>query len=97
VHWVTGGKPALRFLKTQTPTLILLDVKLDVSMDAGTFLRRARAQAPSTRAPVVLLTALREIHALQDELGADAAIAKPFDLDTLFDVIQRYAPLNASK
>jgi CheY-like chemotaxis protein len=92
VHWSTGGTPALRFLKTQTPALILLDVRLH-GMDARTFLRRARARASSTRAPVVLLTALREIHALRDELQANAAIAKPFDLDTLFDVVGRYAPL----
>jgi two-component system, OmpR family, response regulator BaeR len=92
VHWVTDGTLALEFLEAHAPALILLDVRVH-GMDAQTFLRRMRARASQPHPPVVLLTALHDIVGLQTELGADSAIAKPFELDTLLSVVERYAPL----
>jgi CheY-like chemotaxis protein len=47
--------------------------------------------SPKTRAiPVVLLSARRDLPATATELGIVTFLAKPFDLDELIGIVQRY-------
>jgi DNA-binding response OmpR family regulator len=65
--------------------LIILDLRMPV-MDGRTFFRELRAKGVTT--PVVIASAYGA-RAAQAELGAQAAIEKPFDPDRLIDTVNR--------
>jgi CheY-like chemotaxis protein len=68
------------------PSIVLTDLgpRYDPSRARGA-LRRLRERWPNV--PVVLLTAHRAAQEEPDQLGADALILKPFDVDDLTDAV----------
>jgi DNA-binding response OmpR family regulator len=85
VHLAANGADALDIVARTNPQLILLDLKMPV-LDGREFARRYRS-ATTAPAPLVLLTAAEDPAAEAESMGADAYIAKPFDLDALMDLI----------
>lgn len=84
----TNGREALERLRQNDPRLILLDMKMPV-MDGWEF-ARAYHQQPSAHAPVIVMTATRDAMDWAAEVGADAYIAKPFDVERLLDLVHQY-------
>ena len=82
------GREALERAATTRPALILLDYKLH-DMSAPTFAARYRA-TPGPHAAIVVLTATVDAIVAAQQTGADAFLAKPFDLDRLLDLVVRY-------
>ena len=82
-----NGRKALDVLQTETVDMILLDVMMP-EMDGFTFLETVRK---STDAPVLMLTALSDPHAIEEGflLGADDYLVKPFTPDELFSRLER--------
>lgn len=70
------------------PSVIILDLSMP-EMDGREFYRRARDAG--LEAPVVILSAYGAADA-KKELGAEAALAKPFDTDQLVATVKRLAP-----
>ena len=70
------------------PDLILLDMRMPV-MDGWAFARAYRSR-PGPHAPIVVLTAAPDASARAAEINANAHLGKPFDLDELIDVVERY-------
>ena len=66
------------------PLLVVLDLSMP-EMDGREFYRRARAAGLT--APVLILSAYGALEA-KEELGAQAALAKPFDTDKLVQAIR---------
>lgn len=97
---VTDGQAALDYLfgegpfagrdTTQTPALILLDLKLP-KLDGNEVLSRLRADPRTRRVPVVILTSSKE----QDDLaagydgGANSYIRKPVDFHAFVEAIRQ--------
>jgi DNA-binding response OmpR family regulator len=73
------GQQALEKLDDGQPGLIVLDLQMPV-MDGRSFYRELRGRGYGT--PVILLSAYNS-EAARDELGADAALSKPCDPDTI--------------
>jgi len=83
------GREALELARANGPALILLDLMMP-EMSGWQVISALRA-APQTRMiPVVLLSARRDLAATARELEVASHLEKPFDLDTLLDVVQRY-------
>ncbi len=84
-----NGLAALEILDAALPDAIVLDLNMPV-MDGRTFMHRLRAdQRPGLREiPVLVLTAKRAEQARR-ELGAQAAIGKPFDIDRVALLLRR--------
>jgi len=82
VDWLKDGQAALRFMKSETFDVILLDLNLP-RVSGLTVLRELRANGIST--PVLILTARDSIEDRVKGLdsGADDYLTKPFDLDEL--------------
>jgi two-component system alkaline phosphatase synthesis response regulator PhoP len=77
------GPAGLAAVRAEQPDVVLLDVQLP-GMDGTEVLRRLRADPPTARLPVVLLTGAPD----QDTpalvaLGATGVLRKPFDPDTV--------------
>lgn len=86
------GAEALRLAGEHRPRLILMDLMMPV-LDGFEAIRKLKAQEATASIPIVAVTALSRPtdrqHALEN--GADDYIGKPFDLDLLAEIVQRYA------
>jgi two-component system KDP operon response regulator KdpE len=82
---VTTGSEALAVAQKQSPDLMLLDIVMP-GMDGFQVLEKLRA---FSRLPVIAFSAKSENGPRALELGADAFLAKPFDVDDLVRRTQR--------
>ena len=71
------------------PDLILLDMLLS-GQDGRQIARRLKGQATTRRIPIVMLSAHPDAQHEALDAGADAFLAKPFDLDALLATIAAY-------
>lgn len=81
----SDGAAALALVEQHRPGVILLDMRMPV-MDGWAF-ARAYAARPGPHAPILVMTAAVDAGRWAREIGASAAIAKPFDLNHLLDAV----------
>lgn len=79
------GEEALQRLADETPALVLLDMRMPV-MDGWSFAKALRERF-GRRVPIVVVTAAEDSKLRADEIGAEGALGKPFELASLFDVV----------
>lgn len=77
-----NGKVALDIVKTQTPDLVLLDMKIP-GMDGLEILKNIKKINPEIK--VIMMTAYGELDMIKEatDLGALTHFTKPFDIDEL--------------
>lgn len=80
------GREGLERAAAAQPDLILLD-KLMPDGD-GTAFAVGYGKTAGPRAPIVALCAARDGPEWADEIGAATYVVKPFDIDTLLDVVR---------
>lgn len=83
-----NGLEAIELL-TEEPDIILLDIKMPV-MDGIEALKIVRQQYPDL--PVIVMTAYGELEIINQAelLGISAQVAKPFDIEALVDMMNRF-------
>ncbi len=88
---VGDGAAALQWLKQGQglPCLVLLDWNM-APMNGAQVLQAIRADPQLSTLPVVLVTADARIEEKGREPGLTAALKKPLDLKTLFEVVDRH-------
>ncbi len=74
---------------TSLPDLVLLDFLL-AGEDGRVVCRRIKADPYLQRIPVIMLSAHSDASKVADTSGADAFLEKPFDVDALIEIVQRY-------
>jgi len=84
-----NGLEALDQIAAHHPALMVLDVMMP-QMDGWTVLERLLEIPLEERPRVVMVTALASLHdrAKAAELGADAYVPKPFNVEDLLEVLQ---------
>jgi len=84
------GRSALDGLREHRPKLMLLDVMMPI-MDGWSVLEQIRELPEGQRPRVVVVSARSSLRdrAKATELGADAFVAKPFNVDELIGVLRR--------
>jgi DNA-binding response OmpR family regulator len=85
VAWARDGEQALELIQQDQPDLVLVDLLMPV-MDGWHFVERLRDGRAQTR--VVVMSAFGRPERLSAEVSADAYLAKPFDLTTLYDIVR---------
>ena len=87
----SDGMEALQLLQDAKPNVILMDLMMPV-MDGFEATRRLKAAEETRHIPIVAVTALSRPsdHERAIGHGADDYVSKPFDIDTLVAVINRY-------
>ena len=84
-----NGIEALALLNTETPAIIVSDVRMP-ELDGIGLLRAVRRQMPDV--PFVLMTAYADVAAAVDAIkcGAREFLLKPFQPETLIEVVERH-------
>ena len=80
-----NGEEALQRMEEALPQLILLDMRMPV-MDGWTFTQIVRDHY-GRRIPIVVVTAADDSSLRASEIGADADLGKPFELEQLYEVV----------
>jgi CheY-like chemotaxis protein len=94
---VADGLALLALVERERPCVILLDLMMPV-LDGWQFVDRLRSMPDWRDVPVVVMSATHALHESAERLhamGVRAVLAKPFDVDALIAIVQRYAPLAA--
>lgn len=94
VHTTVSGVAALKFLETQTPTMVITDIIMP-EMDGYELCKKMKSDKILEKIPVILLTTLSDPDDVIKGLdcGADNFINKPYDKDFLLSRID-YILLN---
>lgn len=96
-HEVRGaahGFEALERLDEWSADLIVLDLMMP-RMDAFEFREHQRHRPDAATTKVMVLSAARELASAADRLGADAWLAKPFNLADVIDSVAELLPRSA--
>ncbi len=83
----SSGQEALAAVARKQPLVILLDMRMPI-MDGWAVARALRSQGISV--PIVVMTAADSAKRWADEVGAEGFLAKPFGLDDLLAVVERF-------
>ena len=84
-----NGREGLERLRAHRPDVVLLDLAMPV-MTGQDFIMESRYHPLFASTPVVVMTA-RGNGGAALPLDADAVILKPFDADTILDVVNHFA------
>lgn len=88
------GERALAKLHEQRADAIVLDLRMPV-MDGWTFVERYRDELDSDEIPIIVISAAHDLASSAERLralGVRVCLAKPFDVDALLAVVERFAP-----
>jgi CheY-like chemotaxis protein len=74
----------------QVPLLALVDLHIPGELSGAELVAALRARLPG-HAPIILLSAERDLALRARELGADGGLEKPFDIDDLLRIVREAA------
>lgn len=80
---------AARQLASPFPDLLFLDIRIS-GTNGGTLCRHLKSQPATQHIPIILLSAHRETERIAREAGADAFLAKPFEMSDVLSLAARY-------
>jgi CheY-like chemotaxis protein len=83
------GAAALEVVEHERPDLVITDIMMPV-LNGADLCRRLKAGTATTAIPVILMSAAGPRAA--EGTGADAFIAKPFDLEDMEALVGRWSP-----
>lgn len=82
----TNGAEALAYLESESPDLVLLDMRMPV-LDGWGFAAELRRRGHGV--PIVVMTAARDAAHWASEIAASAFVAKPFGFDDLISAVEQ--------
>ena len=80
---------AVRQLAEPFPDLLLLDIRLS-GTDGRTLCEQLKRQPATSHIPIILLSAHKDTRQIAREAGADAFLAKPFEMADLLALVAKY-------
>ena len=86
VSTAANGVEALQSIERSRPDLVMLDMRMP-GMDGWGFARALRDRGVSL--PILVMTAAQDAGQWAAEIGADAYLAKPFDIFEMLDAVAR--------
>jgi len=89
-----NGLEALEYVDQHKPDLIVLDLMMPV-MDGWAFVEKCRRRPWCSDVPIVVTSASHDLPRTAERLrsyGVRTCLAKPFDVDGLLALVERYAP-----
>jgi CheY-like chemotaxis protein len=94
VQEASNGLEALKQVSAKRPDLIVLDLMMPI-MDGWQFVEACRHEPECDKVPIVVTSASHDLPRTAERLralGVRTCLAKPFDVDGLRALVERYAP-----
>jgi len=88
VRTAPDGAQALLLVAERMPALVLLDMRMPV-MNGWEFARAFR-ERHGRATPVVVVTAAEDARGRAEEIAADGWLEKPFDIDDVLRIVERW-------
>ena len=92
------GEAGVALARSGRPSVVLMDLMMP-KLDGAGAIRALRADPRTAALRVIAMSAGTRLRELASQLSADSLLAKPFELDTLFDEVERqmgFAVLSAA-
>ncbi|HEX5415492.1 MAG TPA: response regulator [Chloroflexota bacterium] len=87
VETASNGLEAMEKVRETRPWLVILDMRMPI-MDGWVFARTL--QEEGIQVPILVMTAAQNARRWAEEIGANAYIPKPFDLDELLRAVNQF-------
>ncbi len=87
----TSGKDLQRMQRNELPDLILLDARL-INEDGRVICKELKSNEQTRDVPIIMLSAHLSERKLRQECPVDDFLAKPFELDTLLNKVEKHLP-----
>ena len=87
VETARDGQEALERILSDPPSVLLLDMRMP-RMNGWQVAAQLRERG--LQVPIIVMTAAQSARTWAEEIGADAYLAKPFDLDELVTQVSRF-------
>lgn len=71
------------------PSLLLLDIWMS-GLDGRDICKELKSDDKTKKIPIIMISANKDTKQIALEAGADGFIAKPFEIDTLIETVERY-------
>ncbi|MFH1189778.1 MAG: response regulator [Candidatus Omnitrophota bacterium] len=87
-----NGQDGMDMARSESPSLILMDLAMP-SVNGFEALSRLRSDPRTSRLPIIVVTAMNDIEYAFDagKLGATDFIVKPVSMESLLEMIRKYA------
>lgn len=89
VNILNNGKAILKKVASFKPDMILLDIWMP-GIDGREITKVLKRDPKSTHIPVVVVSALNDTKKIAKDCGADDFLPKPFDMNNLLHLVQKY-------
>lgn len=89
----TDSRKVVDLIRSENPNLLLMDLWMPV-LSGDQVLRQIREIAELEKLPVIIMSASRDGQSVALEAGANAYIAKPFDINELIGKVQTFSSIN---
>jgi DNA-binding response OmpR family regulator len=76
-------------MEKDLPDVLLLDMSGQDGREICKYLKKVET---TKNIPIIMISASRDIRASAKEAGADDFLAKPFNMDDLIEMIEKYTP-----
>lgn len=83
------GITILQDIRKYRPDLLLLDLWLP-AVDGNQITKKLKTNRKTQNLPIILFSASNEVEPIAKAAGADAFLAKPFNIDDLIWLIEKY-------
>ncbi len=85
-----NGKEALELIKSASPDLILLDLRLPI-LSGGDVCKKVKSDEATRHIPVIIITASTDsLEEKAREFGAEDFLIKPFEAEILLAKVKRF-------
>jgi DNA-binding response OmpR family regulator len=89
VETIAKGEEVYKMVENFQPDLIILDVLLSGN-DGRTICKKLKSDNKTKRIPVIMISAHPSAKESVREVGANAFLAKPFDIDELLQEVKKF-------
>jgi DNA-binding response OmpR family regulator len=95
VDLAAHGREALEAMRARRPATVVLDLMMPI-MDGFSFIEACHKEQLCEGVPIVVMSAVRDALRRLEEVPVHACVAKPFDMDELMRLVERYARSNGT-
>lgn len=85
----TGNRETVQKVYDTKPDVILLDIWMS-GQDGRDICKHLKRQRTTQYIPIVMISANKDVEKIAKESGADGFITKPFDIDDLITIVNKY-------